>query len=98
MLISLLLFFYIFIWPLILPLICIVAVARAPRSTLVKVIVRMAVLIAVSTLPLIVEIQTAADHDLPAASLMLYPIAVACLAVTALVRAMLIGVGKKAPA
>ncbi|MGH1560469.1 hypothetical protein ACRAWD_27995 [Caulobacter segnis] len=89
MLISLLLFFYILVWPLILPLICIVAVARAERSVLARVIVRLAVLVAVSAIPLL-AVQDIADHDLSAMSLQLYPIALAGLAVTALFRLMLI--------
>lgn len=88
MLISLLLFFYIFAWPLILPLICIVAVARAERSVLAKVIVQLAVLVAVSAIPLL-AVQDIADHDLSAASLMLYPVALTGLAITALFRLML---------
>jgi len=89
MLISLLLFFYIFAWPLILQFICILAVARAERSALAKVIVRLAVLVAVSAIPLLV-VQDIADHDLSALSLQLYPVALAGLAITALVRLMLI--------
>lgn len=89
MLISLLLFFYIFAWPLILPLICIVTVARAERSTLARTIVRLAVLVAVSALPLLAVLDIA-DYDLSAASLTLYPVALAGLAVTALVRLILI--------
>ncbi|USQ95006.1 hypothetical protein [Caulobacter sp. RL271] len=90
MLTSLLLFFYIFIWPVILPLICIVAVARAARPVFAKVVTRLALVIAVTAVPLVFVIQTEADHDLPLASLMLYPIAVACLGLTALLRLMLI--------
>lgn len=90
--INYLLFIYIFLWPLILPVLCIVAVARAKRSALRKVVLTYAALIVVSAIPLMVQIQLSADHDLPFASLMFYPVAVISLALVLLARLALIRV------